>query len=132
MKTNHYVKLAGFAMLVLLSACESKNKKEVKPKSNNVTFHVLSSDKGLELTSLTVTGSKGQDSSITKDLKKFPRSVSVLRKEVKKGEVLAIKAKLNKPGKVSLQIMQNNKLLKEAKNINIKDIKTEAVLSHKL
>ncbi|GAA4137399.1 hypothetical protein GCM10022216_13350 [Sphingobacterium kyonggiense] len=133
MKTKIYLKTAlAIALLVVSASCKDKNKNEVKPKASSVTYRISSPTANIALTSLIVTDSKGKDSTITKDLNKLPKSVTIIRKAPKKGETLSIKTKVDKPASVRLEILINGKVVKDSKAIEIKDIKNEAKTNHKL
>jgi len=78
-----------------------------------------------------VTGYKGQDSTIAvKDTDKLPREIRLRRPAPAKNAALKIKTTVDKPGKVNLEILVDNKSVKKIE-ANITDIKKEGLLEHK-
>lgn len=138
MKTTTFLRtlLAVTAMagaLTTISCTKKEDPKPTKKKSKivNVVYRINSQVKDLKLKSLVVTGYKGQDSTIVvKDTDKLPREIRLRRPAPAKNAALKIKTTVDKPGKVNLEILVDNKSVKKSE-ANITDIKKEGVLEHK-
>ncbi|GEM68897.1 hypothetical protein SMI01S_25030 [Sphingobacterium mizutaii NBRC 14946 = DSM 11724] len=138
MKTTTFLRtlLAITAVAGALTTISCGPKDEVKPEKKktkmvNVVYKINSQVKDLKLNSLVVSGFKGQDSTIAvKDTDKLPREIRLRRPAPAKNAALKIKTTVNKPGKVNLEILVDNKSVKKLE-ANITDIKKEGVLEHK-
>ena len=135
MKTTTFLRTllaitAAAGAMTFISCKKDDTKPKNKTKLVNVVYKIDSKEKDLKLTSLVITGYKGQDSTVsTKDLK-FPKEIRLRRPALKKNAMLKIKTKVDKPGKVNLEILVDNKSVKKAE-ANITDIKNEGVVEHK-
>ncbi|WP_313258868.1 hypothetical protein [Sphingobacterium sp.] len=138
MKTTTFLRtlLAVTAMAGALTTISRTKKEDPKPtkkktKIVNVVYRINSQVKDLKLKSLVVTGYKGQDSTIAvKDTDKLPREIRLRRPAPAKNAALKIKTTVDKPGKVNLEILVDNKSVKKIE-ANITDIKKEGLLEHK-
>ncbi len=138
MKTTTFLRtlLAITAVAGALTTISCGPKDEVKPEKKktkmvNVVYKINSQVKDLKLNSLVVSGFKGQDSTIAvKDTDKLPREIRLRRPAPAKNAALKIKTTVDKPGKVNLEILVDNKSVKKLE-ANITDIKKEGVLEHK-
>lgn len=138
MKTTTFLitLLAITAVAGALTTISCGPKDEVKPEKKktkmvNVVYKINSQVKDLKLNSLVVSGFKGQDSTIAvKDTDKLPREIRLRRPAPAKNAALKIKTTVNKPGKLNLEILVDNKSVKKLE-ANITDIKKEGVLEHK-
>lgn len=138
MKTTTFLRtlLAVTAMAGALTTISCTKKGDPKPEKKktklvNVVYKINSQVKDLKLKSLVVTGFKGQDSTIAvKDTDKLPREIRLRRPAPAKNAALKIKTTVDKPGKVNLEILVDNKSVKKLE-ANITDIKKEGVLEHK-
>lgn len=138
MKTTTFLRtlLAVKAMAGALTTISCTKKGDPKPEKKktklvNVVYKINSQVKDLKLKSLVITGYKGQDSTIAvKDTDKLPREIRLRRPAPAKNAALKIKTTVDKPGKVNLEILVDNKSVKKLE-ANITDIKKEGVLEHK-
>ena len=138
MKTTTFLRtlLAITAVAGALTTISCGPKDEVKPEKKktkmvNVVYKINSQVKDLKLKSLVITGYKGQDSTVAvKDTDKLPREIRLRRPAPAKNAALKIKTTVDKPGKVNLEILVDNKSVKKLE-ANITDIKKEGVLEHK-
>ncbi|WP_313367277.1 MULTISPECIES: hypothetical protein [Sphingobacterium] len=138
MKTTTFLRtlLAVTAMAGALTTISCTKKGDPKPEKKktklvNVVYKINSQVKDLKLKSLVITGYKGQDSTIAvKDTDKLPREIRLRRPAPAKNAALKIKTTVDKPGKVNLEILVDNKSVKKLE-ANITDIKKEGVLEHK-
>jgi len=131
MKTTTFLRtlLALTATVSLLTYSSCKKKEGPKPKAVNITYKISSKVTDLKLSNLSISGTNGQDSAITKDLK-FPMEIKVRRAAPAKKSAIKIKAKVDKPAKIDLEILVDNKSVKKAE-VDIKDITKDGVLEHK-
>ena len=138
MKTTTFLRtlLAVTAMAGALTTISCTKKEDPKPtkkkaKIVNVVYKIDSKVKDLKLKTLVISGYKGQDSTIAvKDTDKLPREIRLRRPAPAKNASLKIKTTVDKPGKVNLEILVDNKSVKKLE-ANITDIKKEGVLEHK-
>jgi len=123
--------LAVLAPVLLFSSCGDDNggTKPVKPKAINITYKVSTEIKDAKLESVIVSGANGRDSSISKDLK-LPAEIKVRRATPPKNSQVTLKAKLDKPGKVNLEILVDNKSVKK-ESPTTKDAKDLATIVYK-
>lgn len=140
MKTTTFLRtlLAITAVAGALTTISCGPKDEVKPEKKktkmvNVVYKINSQVKDLKLNSLVVSGFKGQDSTISlkgTNANTLPKEIKLRRPAPAKNAALKIKTTVDKPGKVNLEILVDNKSVKKLE-ANITDIKKEGVLEHK-
>lgn len=138
MKTTTFLRtllaITAVAGALTTISCGPKNDPQPEKKKTklvNVVYKINSQVKDLKLKTLVVSGFKGQDSTIAvKDTDKLPREIKLRRPAPAKNAALKIKTTVDKPGKVNLEILVDNKSVKKLE-ANITDIKKEGVLEHK-
>ncbi len=129
MKTISYLKIA--TAIALISFSTSCKKKKTEPNPVSIAYKITTSSKEkIKMTNLSVTSTKGKDSVITAALD-VPKTVATRRAMPGKGNVVALKTKIDKPAKITLEILVNNKVVKTSKDIDVKDITKEVKLEHK-
>ena len=132
MKTTTFLRtaLAISAVALVFTSCKKDDKTDPKPKPVEITYVIKNNPevKDLKFTSLTVSGHKGQDSTISKDLK-FPMTIKVKRSKPAKKSTVAIKAKVDKVAKLEFEILMDGKSVKKG-GADIKDIKEVGSIVH--
>lgn len=124
--------IAALAALVFMSSCEDKNKKNPTPKPKypmeaNISYKVLSIGTEAKLTSVHYLGEKAE---VEQKNYKIGTEIKAKRKIAKKGEKIHIRAKVDKPATVKLELKVNNNAA-ITKDFVIKDAtKDEAKLEY--
>ncbi len=129
--TTTGLSMAFLSALLLFSSCNDDKKKvgpdKKFPKDYSITYKVSSiSNKDAKLTSLFVTGAKTEEEK--KDYT-TGTAIAVKRNIKKKGEKVHIRAKVDKPTKIKLEI-SIDKGNPSSREFDIKDVKNEAKLEY--
>ncbi|MFZ4260545.1 hypothetical protein ACFRAE_00775 [Sphingobacterium sp. HJSM2_6] len=126
MKISSFFKIAlALGVITFSSSCEKEKKVKpipTKPKSIKVSYKLSATDKDAKLTALTITKSKGGDSTLIAANLVLPKNADVIMEEQKKGNIVGLKATFDKIGKYSIEIQVDGKKV-QGKDLDIKDVK---------